>query len=137
MEKPVSSERAEPATVLIVDDYLTVAEIVERRLRSAGMRTRTCAGGAEAMEVLRSEHVDLVILDVMMPEVDGYAVMRFIREQPRTSTLPVIILTACTNEEDVKKATDLGADCYVTKPFNGGELVGHAKRLIARQRRAA
>ena len=117
-------------TVLVVDDYPTLAEIVERRLCVAGFLTHNCGGGAEAMQILRREPIDAVILDLMMPEVDGFEVIRFIREQHTQRDLPVVMLTACTNEDDMAKAMALGADAYVTKPFNGVELVEQVKRLL-------
>ncbi len=128
--------RHEIPTVLIVDDYPTLAELVEWRLRVAGMLTRICPGGAEAMRVVREERVDLVILDVMMPEVDGYEVIRLIRDQEHTRQLPVIMLTACSTEAEIAEAMALGADYYITKPFNAVELVRQVKRLLE-ERRAA
>jgi DNA-binding response OmpR family regulator len=122
--------RHEIPTVLIVDDYPTLAELVEWRLRVAGMLTRICPGGAEAMRVVREERVDLVILDVMMPEVDGYEVIRLIRDQEHTRQLPVIMLTACSTEAEIAEAMALGADYYITKPFNAVELVRQVKRLL-------
>jgi DNA-binding response OmpR family regulator len=100
------------------------------------MLTRICPGGAEAMRVVREERVDLVILDVMMPEVDGYEVIRLIRDQEHTRQLPVIMLTACSTEAEIAKAMALGADYYITKPFNAVELVRQVKRLLE-ERRAA
>ena len=97
-------------TVLVVDDYPMLAEIVERRLCVAGFLTHNCGGGAEAIRTLRREQIDAVILDLMMPEVDGFEVIRFIREQHTQRDLPVIMLTACTSEDDVAKAMALGAD---------------------------
>ena len=85
---------------------------------------------------LRNEPIDLVVLDVLMPEVDGFAVMRFIREEHAVRDLPVVMLTACSSDDDIAKAMALGADGYVTKPFNAGDLVRHVQRLLA-ERRAA
>ena len=122
--------------MLIVDDYPSLAEIVDRRLRVAGFHTRLCAGGAEAIRILREERFDIVVLDVMMPEIDGFEVMRFIREEHIVPDLPVVLLTACSSDDDIAKAMALGADGYVTKPFNAVELV-RTVQLLLEERRAA
>ncbi len=122
------------ARVLIVEDHPMIAELVETRLRIEGMHPRKCLGGREAIAVLQQDDFDLVILDIMMPEVDGYEVFKFVRSQDRTRHLPVIFLTAKSTQEDIEKGLALGADYYITKPFSGADLVRKVTLLLERQR---
>src|SRR4249920_2254969 len=105
--------------VLIVEDHPLIAELVETRLRIEGMQPVKCPGGREALALVGTEPFDLVILDIMMPDVDGYEVLRHIRGTPATATLPVIFLTAKSTPADVEKGLSLGANHYITKPFSG------------------
>src|SRR3989442_15520730 len=89
--------------VLIVEDHPMIAEVVETRLRLEGMRPTKCLGGREAIQFLGHADVDLVILDVMMPEVDGFEVFRFMKSQERTQHIPVIFLTAKSTQDDIEK----------------------------------
>jgi DNA-binding response OmpR family regulator len=125
------------ARVLIVEDNPMIADLVEIRLRNEGMHPTTCLGGREGIEVACTAEIDLVILDVMMPEVDGYEVLRLVRSQERTRQLPVLLLTANSREEDVEKGLALGADAYITKPFSGADLVRTVKRLLEPRCRGA
>jgi DNA-binding response OmpR family regulator len=109
--------------ILVVEDHPLIAELVETRLRIEGMEPVRCPGGREAMAALSSQAVDLVILDIMMPDIDGYEVLRHIRQNPGTATLPVIFLTAKSTPADIEKGLSLGANYYVTKPFSGLDLV--------------
>jgi DNA-binding response OmpR family regulator len=116
--------------VLIVEDHPMIAELVETRLRIEGMRATKCLGGREAMEILAGADFDLVILDIMMPEVDGYEVLKYLKSHDRTRQVPVILLTAKSTQDDVEKGLGLGADYYITKPFSGAELVRKVKVLL-------
>ena len=109
--------------VLIVEDHPIIAELVETRLRIEGMQPVKCPGGREALELVTTQSFDCVILDIMMPEVDGYEVLRQIRARKATATLPVIFLTAKSTPADVEKGLALGANYYMTKPFSGLDLV--------------
>jgi len=109
--------------VLIVEDHPIIAELVETRLRIEGMQPVKCPGGREALELVGSQPFDCVILDIMMPEVDGYEVLRQIRARKATALLPVIFLTAKSTPADVEKGLALGANYYMTKPFSGLDLV--------------
>ena len=121
------------ARVLIVEDHPLIAELVETRLRLEGMAPVRCSGGREALEILGTETFDLVVLDIMMPEVDGYEVLRFIRTQPRTESLPVIFLSAKSSPADVEKGFALGANHYITKPFSGHDLVRKIRLCLDEQ----
>lgn len=111
------------ARILIVEDHPLIAELVETRLRLEGMQPHRCPGGREAIDVLCQESFDLVVLDIMMPEVDGYEVLRHIRTHSATADLPVIFLSAKSSPADVEKGFALGANHYITKPFSGHDLV--------------
>ena len=109
--------------ILIVEDHPLIAELVETRLRIEGMQAIKCTSGREALEAVGREPLDVVILDIMMPDVDGYEVLRHIRSRPATATLPVIFLTAKSTPADIEKGLAMGANYYITKPFSGLDLV--------------
>ncbi len=130
----VTTTEGQGARILIVEDHPMIAELVETRLRIEGMRPTKCLGGREAIQLLGHSDVDLVILDIMMPEVDGYEVFKFIKNQPRTRNVPVIFLTAKSTQEDIEKGLALGAEYYITKPFSGADLVRKVKILLEQHR---
>ncbi len=109
--------------ILIVEDHPLIAELVETRLRIEGMQPVKVPGGREAIAIVDQETFDCVILDIMMPDVDGYEVLRHIRSAPATASLPVIFLTAKATPTDIEKGLALGANHYITKPFSGVDLV--------------
>ena len=117
------ADAGEKPRILVVEDHPLIAELVETRLRIEGMSPVTCPNGIEALEVVAREPVDAVILDVMMPQVDGFEVLRRIRANPMTANLPVIMLTAKSTPADIEKGLALGANYYITKPFSGLDLV--------------
>ena len=117
------SDPARKPRILIVEDHPLIAELVETRLRIEGMQAIKCTSGREALEVVGRELLDVVILDIMMPDVDGYEVLRHIRSRPTTATLPVIFLTAKSTPADIEKGLAMGANYYITKPFSGLDLV--------------
>jgi len=121
--------------ILIVEDHPIIAELVETRLRIEGMDPIKCPGGREALELIGKEPLDAVILDIMMPEVDGYEVLRQIRAHPATRHLPVIFLTAKSTPADIEKGLAMGANYYITKPFSGLDLVRKV-RICLEERRA-
>src|SRR5262249_4883654 len=120
--------------VLIVEDHPLIAELVETRLRIEGMMPTKCAGGREALAALSAEQYDAVILDIMMPDVDGYEVLRSIRATSLTATLPVIFLTAKSSPADVEKGLALGANHYITKPFSGQDLMRKLRLCLAERK---
>ena len=122
--------------ILIVEDNSLIAELVETRLRIEGMHPIKCSGGREARELVGRQPFDAVILDIMMPDVDGYQVLQHIRAQPSTAHLPVIFLTAKATPADIEKGLALGANHYITKPFSGVDLVRKV-RLCLEERKAA
>ena len=104
--------------VLVVDDLYENRMLVQRRLQLQGHQAEAAASGEEALEILARQAVDVVLLDVMMPVMDGLEVLRRIRENPLTRDIPVIMLSAMDTEQHVVKCIELGADDFVSKPFN-------------------
>jgi DNA-binding response OmpR family regulator len=116
-------------TILIVDDKTSVQRLVADYLNANGFRTAVANNGREALYVARHEKPDLVLLDIMMPEMDGYEFMRNFRKERNT---PVIMLTAKVEETDKVIGLELGADDYVTKPFGMAELVARIRAVLRR-----
>lgn len=116
-------------TILIVDDKLSAQRLLADYLTEKGYRTVLASNGREALYVARHEKPDLVLLDIMMPQMDGYEFMRHYRKDNRT---PVIILTAKLEETDKVVGLELGADDYVTKPFGMAELVARIRAVMRR-----
>jgi DNA-binding response OmpR family regulator len=117
------------AAVLVVDDEPMVRDVLERYLTAEGFAVRSAADGEQALERIDEDLPDLVLLDLMLPKVDGYEVLSRIREQGST---PVIMLTARGEETDRIVGLDLGADDYVTKPFSPREVVARVRAVLRR-----
>jgi two-component system, OmpR family, KDP operon response regulator KdpE len=115
--------------VLVVDDEKPLRDFVRRNLEVRGYKVLTASNGLEALAISRNENVQLVIMDIMMPHMDGLEATRRIRED---SHVPIIVLTAMGEEADKVRAFDLGADDYLTKPFGVGELLGRIKAVLRR-----
>ena len=128
-----SGGMAAPAQVLIADDDPLIASIVTHRLGKAGHTVRHVSDGAAVLAALDGQRPDLLILDIKMPEMDGLEVLRRIRAAPTPRPLPVIILTALSNEADVVRGFGLGADDYLVKPFSPTELSVRVERLLRRR----
>ncbi len=120
--------------ILVVDDEASVVEVVALYLRREGFQVRAAHDGREALVAIQSKLPDLVVLDVMLPELDGLEIMRRLRADP-TSDIPVILLTARSQEVDRIYGLELGADDYVTKPFSPAELVSRVKAVLRRAQR--
>jgi two-component system response regulator ResD len=118
-------------TVLVVDDEPTIAEVVSRYLQRAGYRTVIAADGQEALAAAGERWPDLVVLDLMLPQIDGLEVMRRLREHDR-GRVPIILLTAKGEESDRIVGLRLGADDYVVKPFSPAELVARVDAVLRR-----
>jgi CheY-like chemotaxis protein/CRP-like cAMP-binding protein len=110
-------------TILVIDDNTDLRENTAEILELAGYRTITAANGKEGVERAIREKPSLVICDIMMPELDGYGVLHLLRKHPDTATVPFIFLTARTERGDFRKGMDMGADDYLTKPFDDIELL--------------
>jgi two-component system phosphate regulon response regulator PhoB len=130
------SKAASPAMkqkILIVDDEPDALELIEVNLKSAGYDIVTAANGTEALRKAHASSPDLILLDVMLPALDGLQVCKSLRSDPRLSFVPIIMLTARTAEIDRVLGLELGADDYITKPFSPRELVLRVKNLLKRR----
>jgi phosphate regulon transcriptional regulator PhoB len=118
--------------ILIVDDEPDVLELIEFNLKSAGFEIATASDGEEALRKAKASLPNLILLDVMLPEVDGMEVCKILRRDANTAAIPIIMLTAKAAEIDRVLGLELGADDYVTKPFSPRELVLRVKALLKR-----
>lgn len=142
---PVAAERSEPAairpagsaeaedafSVLVADDNVDMREYLERLLTAAGYRVTTVADGRQALDTVRNEPPDLMISDVMMPHVDGLALVSALRADKRTALVPVVLLSARAGQEASIEGLYAGADDYLVKPFSSAELLARVKTTIA------
>ena len=115
--------------VLVVDDDVKTVELVKLYLNRDGYQVLTAYNGVEALRVARQGYPDLIVLDLMLPDVDGLEICRTLR---RESAVPIIMLTARTTDQDKLTGLDLGADDYVTKPFSPKELVARVRAVLRR-----
>ena len=120
------------AKILIVDDEKTIVEAVKYNLDKGGFRTLVASDGPKALELARQEKPDLILLDWMLPEMDGLAVCRILKQETKTKHIPVIMLTVKSEERDKVMGLETGADDYVTKPFSARELVARVKAMLRR-----
>lgn len=122
-------------TILCVEDEPEVIELIQVMLETAGYRVIGVLGGSEALPVIRREKPDLVLLDLMMPGVDGWTVFKQMRADPELQDIPVIPVTAVDRHIDVVLALEVaGVDEYVTKPFGREELVASVEKVLRRRR---
>ncbi|MBW3552356.1 MAG: response regulator transcription factor [Gemmatimonadetes bacterium] len=127
---------AATAQVLVVEDERDIAALVAYHLTKEGFRVRTVGSGDDALEAVRNERPDLVVLDLMLPEMSGYEVLQEMRRRPELQEVPVVVLTARRGEADRIKGLELGADDYLTKPFSPQELVLRIGAVLRRARAA-
>jgi two-component system phosphate regulon response regulator PhoB len=118
--------------ILVVEDEADIAALVAYQLAHAGFQVRTASTGGEALRALDSDPPDLVVLDLMLPEVSGIEILETLRARKETQSTPVIILTARGEEDDRLRGFALGADDYISKPFSPKELVMRAKAVLRR-----
>jgi two-component system alkaline phosphatase synthesis response regulator PhoP len=118
-----------PHKILVVDDDPNTARLVRLYLQRDGHTVSTASDGVEAVKLARERRPDLIVLDIMMPKMDGIEVCRVLRQE---SDVPIIMLTARTTDEDKLRGLDTGADDYVTKPFSPGELAARVRAVLRR-----
>jgi DNA-binding response OmpR family regulator len=116
-----------PRKILVVDDEPGIVEIVEANLLGDGFEVVSASNGKEGLEMVQSEQPELIVLDVMMPEMDGWQVLKALETDPDTAGIPVIMLTAKAADEDYIYGLEEGAVEYITKPFYPQELVNRIK----------
>jgi DNA-binding response OmpR family regulator len=127
-----AADRERPL-VLAADDEEDILELIVFRLERSGYDVVGARDGAEALELARSAKPDLAVLDVMMPKMDGFELTRRLREDEATSRMPIILLTARSQESDVQRGFDSGADDYLRKPFSPQELRARVQAILGRR----
>jgi len=124
------------ARVLVVEDDPDIAELVVRYLDKAGYSTTRVSSGRDALDSVRTKPPDLMVLDLMLPYIDGLEVCRLLRANDKTAVIPIIMLTARADESERIVGLEIGADDYLAKPFSPNELVARVKALLRRAHRA-
>ena len=119
-----------PTNILIVDDTAENIDLLKAVLESRDYAVKTASSGAEALKLIEESIPDLVVLDVMMPEMSGYEVCQAIRQKPQTALLPVVMLTALDPASEKVKGIEAGADDFLSKPINQAELLARVDSLL-------
>jgi two-component system, OmpR family, alkaline phosphatase synthesis response regulator PhoP len=120
-------------TILSVDDEPDVIDLISFHLTRAGYNVLTAATGREALETIRTRRPDLVLLDLMLPDIDGFGVCEILRRQPATATIPIVIISAWSTTDSRNLGLELGALDYLTKPFSPKALVERVQSLMGRR----
>lgn len=120
--------------ILIVEDEKDIVKMLDYNLKKEGFRTLSVHDGEDALDVANREHPDLVILDLMLPGIDGLEVCKALKKENKTASIPIIMLTAKGQESDKVIGLELGADDYVTKPFSPRELIARIKAVLRRMK---
>ena len=121
-------------TILIVEDERDIVKMLEYNLGKEGFKTLSARDGEAALSLAGKEHPDLILLDLMLPGMDGLEVCKALKNESRTTAIPIIILTAKSQESDKIVGLELGADDYITKPFSPRELVARIKAVLRRMK---
>ena len=116
--------------ILIADDEHKIIMTLEYAFRKAGYEVFIARDGSEVLELLKTEVPDIILLDIMMPNIDGYTTLAEIKKNKNLAGIKVIFLSAKTGETDIKKGLDLGADDYITKPYSIKKLTEHVEELL-------
>src|SRR5512134_308475 len=127
LSQPRSAQR-----ILVVDDDKEIVRLVQAYLQQAGFQVLTAYDGETALHSLRRDRPDLVVLDLMLPDRDGWDITRIVRGDSALASTPIIMLTARVEDTDKIVGLELGADDYITKPFNSREVVARVKSLLRR-----
>jgi len=124
-----------PTRILIVEDDPDIADLVAHYLDKAGFMTERVTSGREALSAIPAKPPDLLVLDLMLPQVDGLEICRIVRSEKKTAAIPIIMLTARADESERIVGLELGADDYLAKPFSPNELVARVRALLRRAHR--
>jgi two-component system alkaline phosphatase synthesis response regulator PhoP len=116
--------------VLVVDDEVNITQILEFSIGSEGYEVLTASNGEEAIDKARREQPDLIILDIMMPKIDGYEACRILKANPITKNIPVVLLTAKGRDIDKRLGYEVGASDYIIKPFSPNKLIERIHELL-------
>jgi len=127
---PDTQPDAQPETLLIAEDDPLLMPLLKATFRNSGLRVITAGTGTQALDLARTERPDLVLLDVGLPEMNGYEVCRAIKTDPQTAVIRVVMLTARAGAADQRLAAEAGADTYLTKPFSPAELLEVVRSLL-------
>jgi DNA-binding response OmpR family regulator len=117
--------------ILVVDDEVNITQILEFSIGSEGYEVITALNGEEAVDKARREQPDLIILDIMMPKIDGYEACRILKANPLTKNIPVVLLTAKGRDIDKRLGFEVGATDYIVKPFSPNKLVDRIHSLLS------
>lgn len=120
--------------ILIVDDEPDIVELISYNLKKEGFHISTARDGEEALSRVRAGHPDLIILDLMLPGIHGMELCRILRNNPKSAHIPIIMLTAKSEESDKVRGLEIGADDYMTKPFSPKEFIARVKAILRRSR---
>jgi CheY-like chemotaxis protein len=120
-------------TVLIIDDAIHIRRLVARVLQQSGFNTLEAADGLQGVRILKEKKPDIVTCDISMPYMDGYEFLAAAREDPETQDIPVIVVTAVGQEAEIARATTMGADAYLTKPFSSTHLLETIRNQLLRK----
>ena len=116
--------------ILIVDDEPDIRKLLEFRLKTAGYEVITAKDGKSALKKAGEDSPDLIVLDVIMPDMNGFEICRLLKKSDRTKDIPVIMLTVLAHEEDLSKGLEKGASCFMSKPFNIIDLLAEIKTIL-------
>jgi DNA-binding response OmpR family regulator len=125
----MTSDGTKPSEILVAEDDPLIARFLVTHLQGAGFHVTHVGDGDSALEELEKKRFDVAILDINMPKTDGFGVLSQLKLRPECQDMPVLMLSARVEEHDIVKAFDLGAEDYVTKPFNPLEVVSRVRRL--------
>ncbi len=116
--------------IVLAEDEPQIARLIEFKLKKEGYSVTSKENGEEALKAIKADKPDLILLDVMMPVMGGYEVLRRLKEDENLKSIPVVMLTARAQEKDVVKGIAMGAEDYITKPFHPAELLARVKRIL-------
>jgi CheY-like chemotaxis protein len=118
-------------TVLVVDDEPNLLRLIDMNLRMAGLNVVTAGDGVEALKQVEAHYPDLILMDVMMPHMDGFETLRRLKSDPLNRDIPVIMLTVRSRDQDILQSVEMGAEFYINKPFDPTELKEFILRFLA------